>query len=174
MDIKHYLEPEQINAILEHAKTCSSRDYLILRLLWRSGMRVSELLALTPSDLEPYNQVLNITKAKGKKQRRVVVDPPMFAMLSTYISETEIPEEQPIFGFSSVHIWRLCRKYGKMIGVDVHPHMFRHSYAIHLIRNGVDLRRLQQLLGHSNIQTTTIYLQFKDSDLVKAYNRVEW
>jgi len=172
MDIKHYLEPEQINAILEHAKTCSSRDYLILRLLWRSGMRVSELLALTPSDLEPYNQVLNITKAKGKKQRRVVVDPPMFAMLSTYISETEIPEEQPIFGFSSVHIWRLCRKYGKMIGVDVHPHMFRHSYAIHLIRNGVDLRRLQQLLGHSNIQTTTVYLQFRDQDLREVYNKV--
>ena len=174
MDIKHYLEPEQINAILEHAKTCSSRDYIILRLLWRSGMRVSELLALTPSDLEPYNQVLNITKAKGKKQRRVVVDPPMFAMLSTYISETNTPEEQPIFGLSSVHIWRLCQKYGKMIGVDVHPHMFRHSYAIHLIRNGVDLRRLQQLLGHSNIQTTTVYLQFRDQDLRDVYNKVKF
>ncbi len=174
MDIKHYLEPEQINAILEHAKTCSVRDYIILRLLWRSGMRVSELLALTPSDLEPYNQVLNITKAKGKKQRRVVVDPPMFAMLSTYISETNTPEEQPIFRLSSVHIWRLCQKYGKMIGVDVHPHMFRHSYAIHLIRNGVDLRRLQQLLGHSNIQTTTVYLQFRDQDLRDVYNKVKF
>jgi len=173
MDIKHYLEPEQINTILEHAKTCSSRDYIILRLLWRSGMRVSELLALTPSDLEPYNQVLNITKAKVKKQRHVVVDPPMFAMLSTYISETEIPEEQPIFGFSSVHIWRLCQKYGKMIGVDAHPHMLRHSYAIHLIQNGVDLRRLQQLLGHSN-STRCIYLQFNDQDLREGYNKIEF
>jgi integrase/recombinase XerD len=174
MDITHYLEPEQVNAMLEHAKTCSVRDYIILRLLWRSGMRVSELLTLTPSDLEPYNQVLNITKAKGKKQRRVVVDPPMFAMLSTYIAETRTPEERPIFGLSSVHIWRLCQKYGKMIGVDVHPHMFRHSYAIHLIRNGVDLRRLQQLLGHSNIQTTTVYLQFRDQDLREVYNKVEF
>ena len=91
-------------AILEHAKTCSFRDYIILRLLWRSGMRVSELLALTPSDLEPYNQVLNITKAKGKKQRRVVVDPPMFAMLSTYISETNSPR-------GTVHLWPLKRAY---------------------------------------------------------------
>jgi integrase len=83
MDIKHYLGPEQINAILEHAKTCSARDYIILLLLWRSGVRVSELLALTPSDLESYNQVLNVTKAEGKKQHRIVVDPPMFVMLST-------------------------------------------------------------------------------------------
>ena len=67
-------------------------------------MHVSELLALTPSDLESYNQVLNIIKAKGKKQRRVVVDPPMSAMLSAHISETNSPEEEPGFGLSSVHI----------------------------------------------------------------------
>jgi len=61
-----------------------------------------------------------------------------------------------------------------MIGVDVHPHTLRHSYAIHLIRNGVDLRRLQQLLGHSNIQTTTVYLQFRDQDLRDVYNKVKF
>ena len=67
-------------------------------------MRMSELLALTPSDLESHNQVLNVTKAKGKKQRRVVVDPSMFAMFLTYISETNSLEKQSIFGFSNVHI----------------------------------------------------------------------
>ena len=102
MDVKHYLGQEQINAVLKHAKTCSFRDYIILRLLWRSGMHVSELLALTPSDLESYNQLLIIIKAKGKKQRRVVVDPSMFAMLSAYISEANSPEERPVFGLSSV------------------------------------------------------------------------
>ncbi len=157
MDIKHYLEPERINAILEYAKTCSARDYIILRLLWRSGMRVSKFLALTPSDLERYNQVLNITKAKSKKQRRVVVDPPMFAMLSKYISELNIQEGRPISALSNVHIWRLCRKNGKMIGFDIHPRMLPHSYAIYSIRNGVDVRRLQLLLGHSNIQTMTVF-----------------
>jgi integrase/recombinase XerD len=61
-----------------------------------------------------------------------------------------------------------------MIGVDAHPHMLRHSYAIHLTRNGVDLRRLQQLLDHSNIQTTTVYLQFRDQDLREGYNKVKF
>ena len=102
-------------------------------------MRVSELLALTPSDLEPYNQVLNITRAKGKKQRRVVVDPPMFAMLSTYIAETNTSEEQPIFGLSSVQVWNIVKKYGLMINVDIHPHTFRHKFCHTLGQVGVDV-----------------------------------
>jgi len=61
-----------------------------------------------------------------------------------------------------------------MIGADIHPDAFRHSYAINIVRNGVDLRRLQQLLGHSNIQTTTVYLQFRDQDLREVYNKVEF
>jgi site-specific recombinase XerD len=53
-------------------------------------------------------------------------------------------------------------------------HLYAQTYAIHLMRNGVDLRRLQQLLGHSNIQTTTVYLQFRDQDLREVYNKVEF
>ena len=59
-----------------------------------------------------------------------------------------------------------------MIGVDIHPHVLRHSYAIQLIRNGVDIRRVQLLLGHAGIQTTTVYLQFKDADLREVYDKV--
>ncbi|MGB8312317.1 MAG: tyrosine-type recombinase/integrase [Halobacteriota archaeon] len=51
---------------------------------------------------------------------------------------------------------------------------FWHSFAIHLVRSGLDLRRVQQLLGHSNIQTTTVYLQFNDQDLREGYNNVEF
>jgi site-specific recombinase XerD len=157
-------------AILEHAKTCSG-DYIILRLLWRSGMRVSELSALTPSDLEPYNQVLNITKAKGKKQRRVVVDPPMFAYAHHIYCRDEHPEEQPIFDLSSVQVWNIVKKYGRMINVDIHPHTFRHSFAIHLVRLG-SMWQVQLLLGHANLNITQLYLQPRDADLKDVYNHV--
>jgi site-specific recombinase XerD len=61
-----------------------------------------------------------------------------------------------------------------MVGIDAHPHTLRHSYAINMIRNGVDIQGVQLLLGHAGIQTTTVYLQFKDADLREVYDKVEF
>jgi integrase/recombinase XerD len=79
-----------------------------------------------------------------------------------------------VFTLSSVQVWNVVKKYGRMIGVDIHPHTFRHSFAIHLVRSGLDLRRVQQLLGHSNLNTTQAYLQFNDRDLRERYNKIEF
>ena len=84
------------------------------------------------------------------------------------------PEFQLIFTLSSVQVWNTVKKYGRMIGgMDVHPHTFRHSFAIYLMRSGIDIRRLQLPLGHSSLNTTQVYLQFKDEDLRDVYNKVE-
>ena len=64
-DITDYLEREQVDQVLDAARACSQRDYLMLRVLWRTGCRVSELLTITPSDVEFRNRVINITKGKG-------------------------------------------------------------------------------------------------------------
>jgi len=74
----------------------------------------------------------------------------------------------------TLNVWHLVKKYGRMVGVDVHPHTLRHSYAINIIRNSVDIQRVQLLLGHAGIQTTTVYLQFKDADLREGYYKVEF
>jgi site-specific recombinase XerD len=58
------------------------------------------------------------------------------------------------------HVWHLVKKCRRMVGLAVHPHMFRHSYAINVVRTGVDIRRVQLLLGHANLNTTQVYLQF--------------
>jgi len=73
------------------AKTCNFRNYLMLRTLWRTGCGVSELLNIKPSDLECHNQVINITKDKGNKQRRVLLDDETLKLLSEYISTQNIP-----------------------------------------------------------------------------------
>jgi len=62
----------------------------------------------------------------------------------------------------------------EVIGVDIHQHALRHSFAIHLVRSGLDLRRVQQLLGHRNLNTTEVYLQFRDQDIREVYNKVEF
>ena len=83
---------------------------------------------------------------------------------------------RPIFTFSSVWAWKLIKKYARMAGLPdtIHPHTLRHSYAVRMVRSGTDLRSVQMLLGHANLNTTQVYLQFKDEDLRDVYNKVKF
>lgn len=171
-NITNYLEREQVNAMFEAAMIANHRDFLLMQVLWRTGVRVSELINIKPGDIEWTNQVVNITKGKGGKQRRVLLDEKTLQMLSDYVSAQNIGEEQPVFDLKRRQIGNIVKKYGNMIGVDVHPHTLRHSFAIHLVRSGMDLRRVQLLLGHSSLNTMAVYLQFNDQDLQDVYANV--
>ncbi len=173
-NITDYLEREQVDQILESARTTNLRDYLIIRVLWRTGVRLNELINIKPSDVEWANQVVNITKAKRGKQRRVLLDENTLKMLSDYISERDTHDNQPVFALQHRQIENIVKKYGRMIGVDIHPHTLRHSFAIHLVRSGMDIRRLQLLLGHSSLNMTQIYLQFKDDDIREIYQKIDF
>ena len=170
-NITDYLEKEQVDQVLDVAHQCSTRDYLILRVLWRTGVRVNELLNIKPSDIEPSNNVINVTKAKGGKQRRVHLDAETIKMLSEYVLHNNSPDDGPIFALKQRQVRNIVKRYGSVIGKDVHPHTFRHSYAIHCVRNGWDIRRLQQVLGHSSLNVTAVYLQFNDRDIKELYDR---
>jgi integrase/recombinase XerD len=92
-NIVDYCEKEQVDQMLSYAHACDTRDYLMLRILWRAGLRVSELLNIRPQDLEPQNQILNVVKAKGGKQRRVMLDPETIDFLLQYIFDEQIPRK---------------------------------------------------------------------------------
>ena len=173
-NITDYLEKDRVDLMLESANISNVRDYLIIRTLWRTGVRVSELLNIKPIDIEYKNKVVNIVKAKGGKQRRVPLDSDTLNMLSDYVLTQKLREDRPMFGITRRHVGRILKKYGRGVGTDIHPHTLRHSYAIHLVRSGMDLRRVQLLLGHSNLNTTQIYLQFKDEDLREVYDKIEF
>ena len=153
-DITNYLEKPQVDIMLDAAAACSKRDYLIIRMLWRTGMRVNELLHIRPVDMEHRNNMVQIVKAKGGKQRRVPLDPGTLFELQSYIDANAIPPEAPIFPITQQWVRKLVNKYARLIGKNIHPHTFRHSFAINSVRHGVDLRRLQQVMGHTNINTT--------------------
>jgi integrase/recombinase XerD len=171
-DITNYVEKPQVDIMLDAAAACSTRDYLIIRMLWRTGMRVNELLNIRPVDLEHHNNMVCIVKAKGSKQRRVPLDALTLAKLRDYIDTNAIPSEASIFPITQQWVRKLINKYARLIGNNIHPRTFRHSFAINSVRHGVDLRRLQQVMGHTNINTTAVYLQFNDQDLQDVYARV--
>ncbi len=171
-NIKDYLDRDEVETILTAASTQSERDYLIIRTMWRTGMRVSELVAMTPSDIEEANRVINIVVAKGGKQRRVLVDGETVNRLTAYSAKHTITSDRPIFPLSTRHVYRIVNRYGPLVNKPIHPHTLRHSYAINLVRNGMDIRRVQLLLGHANLNTTQVYLQFRDSDIREAYDAV--
>ncbi len=98
--------------------------------------------------------------------------------LQAYILEQEIAADSPLFqnkqgkAYTKQYIRKIELKYGALVNKPVHPLTFRHSFAINMVRHGCDLRRLQQVLGHSNINTTTVYLQFNDEDFNEIYQQV--
>jgi len=173
-NITDYLEKSQVDKILGVARTCNCRDYLMIRILWRAGLRVSELVNIRSRDIEANNQVINIIKAKRGKQRRIVLDGETINMLSEYVLQLKLLEDQPIFDITTRQVENIVKKYGNVVNLNVHPHMFRHSYAIHLVRSGMDLRRVQLLLGHSSLNVTQIYLQFNDNDIREVYDAIKF
>ena len=132
--------------MLDAAHASSQKDYLILRVLWRADVHVNELLNIEPSDLETRNNVVSVTKAKKGKQLRMHFDAETVKMLADYVSVQQLAD-RPVFALKQRQVRNIVKRYGSVIGKDVHPHTFRHSYAIHSVRNGWDIRRLQRCLG---------------------------
>ena len=119
--IPDYLEKEQVDEILNAAKTCNHRDYLLLRFMWRTGVRVSEVINVTPKDIEYKNGVVNIRKAKGGRQQRVLLDQETLKMLSDYVLALNTPEDPPVFPISRAQVFNLVMRYGDTGGLKIHP-----------------------------------------------------
>jgi len=135
-------------------------------------MRASELLALTPADVDAKNNVITITNGKGGKERRVLAKSETVEALFSYATQNGIENSAKLFPVKRRQLYNIVQKYGATVGVEVHPHTLRHSFAINLVRHNTDIRRVQMLLGHSSLNVTSVYLQFNDKDLQDVYANV--
>ncbi len=141
------------------------RDAAVLELLFATGLRVSELCGLQTREVDLIDGTLRIC-GKGAKERILqITNPEVLAILRRYARAAQPSGTSTFFQnrrrapLSDQSVRRMIRKYSKMIGVTVRitPHMFRHSLATMLLEEDVDLRYIQQLLGHSSVVTTQIY-----------------
>lgn len=143
------------------------RDIAILELLFATGMRVSELCTLRPASIDFMDGTIKIC-GKGRKERIIpICNESVFAAVCSYHTafECEIKASGWFFvnrlghRLSDQSVRFMIRKYTDLAGIELHitPHMFRHSFATLLLEEDVDIRYIQQLLGHSSIMTTQIY-----------------
>lgn len=145
------------------------RDRALLELLYSSGLRVAEIVSVTLDRLDLERGFIRVT-GKGNKTRVVPVGRAARDAIDAYLS-TERPSlvtrKTGSHLFISVRgtklttqrVWQIVKKRAELAGIDtnVYPHLFRHSFATHLLGNGADLRVIQELLGHADISTTQIY-----------------
>lgn len=161
----------------------SSRNRCMLELLYASGIRVSELVNIKLSDLNIKMQYLKVI-GKGDKERMVPLSKYVCQLLEEYITvyrKDYLDFDDNNYLFFNNHKGIMTREYFykilnntcKEIGMlkNIHPHTLRHTFATHLLENGADLRSIQELLGHSDISTTTVYTHVSNNKLIEDYNK---
>jgi integrase/recombinase XerC len=157
------------------------RDKAIMELFYSSGLRLSELIGIDLADLDLRDRTVRVT-GKGDKTRVVPVGRFAVEALAAWLLERATIAT---IGEAAVFVGRNGQRMGARavqarisgwakhqgIGVHMHPHMFRHSFASHLLESSQDLRGVQELLGHSNISTTQIYTHLDFQHLARIYDQ---
>lgn len=156
------------------------RDRAILEMLISSGLRVSELISIKTDEVDFTNNRITIV-GKGEKERLVFFSQNASDLIRKYLENRK--HDSPFLFTQRKNgnsnpvtprlIQRVIKKYSKMAGIktNIYPHLLRHFYACYLLEKGVDLFSIKELLGHSSIQTTNIYLHKNNEQLGKAYNK---
>lgn len=146
-----------------YSKHTKMRNKIILTILYSTGLRISELIEIKIKDID-FSERTILIKGKGNKERIVLFDAYTKEEMKTYLKTRPKKSEYLIINnkghpLSSRYIQMMIKEYAKKAGIkkNVTPHVLRHSYATHLLKRGVDIRIIQQLLGHSSILSTQIY-----------------
>jgi len=182
---RHVLSEKDAETLMEAPPTTRPvgiRDRAILETLYGTAIRLSECGRLDLDDLDLAGEELLVRNGKGGKDRVVPVPARAAAALDVYLKEARPvfmrdPKEPALFlqrygtRLSTVMIGLLVGAYGRRVGVRIAPHGLRHACATHLLRHGADIRHVQQLLGHRDIQTTALYTGVSIKDLRDVLER---
>ena len=179
------LTSKEVELFLEQPKCVDEkgyRDHAMLELLYATGIRVSELIGLDVGDV---NLAGGFIRCRSKTRERII---PLYRTaikaLRDYITDIRPriisgPDEQALFvnmnggRMSRQGFWKIIKYYQEKaeISKDITPHTLRHSFAVHLLENGADLRSIQEMLGHADISSTQIYAHIIKKHLKDVYQK---
>ena len=179
------LTSKEVALLLEQPKDVDLkgiRDKAMLEFAYATGMRVTEIISLNLEDVnieEGY-----VTCKNGSKQRNIPLGTMSLKALKEYIENARgilIKDESEKSLFVNINgkrltrqgFWKIIKYYKEQAHItkDITPHVLRHSFATHLLQNGADLKAIQTMLGHSDILSTQIYMQFQDESLKNVYKK---
>ncbi len=177
------LSSEQVELLLEQPKCVDLkgyRDKAMLELVYATGIRVTELISLNMSDIDLENGYI---KCIGKNKERVIpIGSLAVNALKEYVDKSRSillkdENDQALFVNVNGHrltrqgFWKIIKQYKTQanIDVDITPHTLRHSFAVHLLENGAELRAIQEMLGHSDISSTQVYAQIGQNRIKDVY-----
>jgi len=172
------LTKEEIKKLFDAIPTKKSK--LMLQMIYACGFRVSELIGLRGDDLDFEEMIGYVRQAKGKKDR--IFNIPKFLMKrlkKQYERQKENNQEFLFTGpkgkLTDRNLQKIVRVVAKKAGInkEVSPHTLRHSFATHLLENGVDIRKIQELLGHADLSTTQIYTHISTEELKKIPSPID-
>jgi integrase len=151
-------------------KDCIERDQLLVMVGWRSGLRRAELANLCPRDI--HGDSLIVRSGKGKKDRLIPLTQDVATRLHKFIKD-KVPDER-VFGLSPESLGMKMKQFAKKAGLsDFHTHTLRHKFATDVLESGTNVKVLQSLLGHENLNTTEVYLSITDRELYAAAKRLD-
>ena len=183
--VPNVLTSNEVALLLEQPKNVDLkgiRDKAMLEFAYATGMRVTEIISLNIEDLN-LEQGYAICK-NGRRERTVPIGNMSLKALKEYVlnaRKTMIKDEEEKALFVNVNgqrltrqgFWKIIKYYKEQAHIekDITPHVLRHSFATHLLQNGADLKSIQTMLGHSDILSTQIYMQFQDETLKNIYKK---
>ena len=166
------LSKQEVKLLIDNLETKKSK--LMLSLIYACGMRVSELVSLRINDFDFQEKIGHIRQAKGKKDRIFNIPETLLKKLEKQTESQRNTNQEYVFSgrngkMSSRNVQKIVSKAAKKAGInkDVHVHTLRHSFATHLLENNTDIRKIQELLGHSDLSTTQIYTHVSTEELKK-------
>ena len=173
-----------LRAPIEHGTVRAIRDCALLELLYATGMRVSEVVALDVEHVNLEDGLVHCVSKAGKARERTIPMYPRAAeALGNYLGDSRgklqrEDDQQALFlnhrggRLTRQGLWLIIKKYVQEVGIEtpVTPHTLRHSFATHLLNGGADVREVQGLLGHANVSTTQVYAQLSQERLREVYD----
>jgi len=178
--LPHFLSEAEATQLIEAPKSdnkADPRDKAIFEVLYSTGMRVSELVGLDVDDVDFIGNIARVM-GKGKKERMVPIGDTALDALKKYIDTRKVQHKAMFLNkngsrLSDRSVRNIINKFilKEAMAQHVTPHMFRHSFATHLLNRGADLRSVQELLGHVNLSTTQIYTHLTTDKLKMVYDK---